>query len=82
MEAALIGQNTRYIDSDGLVWNSVKYNDTWLLAALKSKALAYDSYLKRFIAFIIFLGLIIGAAYIWSEKKEDFYLSIRMLVEF
>ena len=78
MEAALIGQNTRYIDSDGLVWNSVKYNDTWLLAALKSKALAYDSYLKRFIAFIIFLGLIIGAAYIWSEKKEDFYLSIRV----
>ncbi len=77
LRTALMGQKEAYIDSDGLVWKSLKIEDMWLMGGLKSKSRKIDGFHTFFIAFIILLGITILAIYINTVKKHNHYLSIR-----
>lgn len=74
----LMDQTNRYLDSDGLVWNSLKFGRFWLLGGLRSRILAYDKYNRCFVWLVCFFSLLLACIYMWAKKKGNFYISIKV----
>lgn len=73
----LLDNNSNYIDSFGIIWKSLKLDDSTIYAGLRSRVTKYNLCYTSFWAFIVLLGVIAVSVYIWAEKRQSFYLSIR-----
>ena len=77
LKSVLMDPRDGYIDSNGLLWKSLKLEDLWLIGSLQSNALTYDNYHIIFISIVSALGIIIISAYIWIINKSNYYFSIK-----
>ncbi len=77
LRCSLMDAKDGYIDDKGLLWKSLKLDDLWYLASIKSNALKYDFYHSVLVNVVLILGLLIISAYIWIIKKQSYYFSIK-----
>lgn len=78
VKTVILGQKESFIDEKGIVWKFSKVSDFCILAGLQSKNIEYGKYHKYFIGLIVFLAIVITLAYIFIEKQDNLYISIRV----
>ncbi len=65
------------VDSKGLVWKCLQYENIQIAGALKSNVIKIDRLHSFFIFFIVFLGLSIFLGYFWTLHRHNHYISIK-----
>ena len=74
---SILGNNDRFIDEKGLLWKGCKLDDNWFFVAAKTNFNKYNNYHTYFLYFMILLGIAAVCVYVWTVRREAFYLSIR-----
>ena len=77
LKTVLMNPKDGYLDSEGMLWKSVKLDNFYLIASLKSNSLNYDHSHSTFIITIFLSSLFIVLLYLFLTTKLKFYFSIK-----